>query len=88
MVTSLTQGPASLGQMAKPLAMSLPAVQQHLRVLEQAGLVTSRKVGRQRVCELDSNGVMLAERWLHERRLHWKVRLDQLESHLAKGDNR
>lgn len=85
MINRLASGPASLGQLAAPLSMSLPAVQQHLGVLERAGLVRSEKLGRVRQCQLDAEGVALAENWLSERRLHWHRRLDRLETHL-KGD--
>lgn len=86
MIDRLASGPASLGQLAAPLAMSLPAVQQHLGVLERAGLVKTEKLGRVRQCQLDADGVALAENWLAGRQLLWKRRLDQLEAHLAGDD--
>jgi DNA-binding transcriptional ArsR family regulator len=64
MVERLVGGPASVGQLAAPLAMSLPAVVQHLAVLEEAGLVTSEKVGRVRTCRLQPRGLRQAEAWL------------------------
>ncbi|MFD1765247.1 ArsR/SmtB family transcription factor [Sphingorhabdus buctiana] len=85
MIDRLAVGPASLGQLAAPLAMSLPAVQQHLGVLERAGLVKTEKLGRVRQCRLDGDGVAFAENWLAERRLHWNRRFDRLEKHI-KGD--
>ena len=75
MVERLTQGPASLGQLAEPLAMSLPAVAQHLRVL--SGLVTTRKVGRQRICELDATVLRLLGWWLSGRTF-WENCLEDL----------
>lgn len=85
MIDHLASGPASLGQLAAPLAMSLPAVQQHLGVLERAGLVKTEKLGRVRQCRLDTDGVAAAENWLAERRSIWNRRLDRLEMHL-RGD--
>src|SRR6266511_3038850 len=64
MVERLSRGPASVSELAQPLAMSLPAVVQHLQVLEASGLVTSQKVGRVRTCwerRLDRLGDYLAE---------------------------
>lgn len=87
MIEQLTFGPASLGQLAAPLAMSLPAVHQHLAVLEQAGLVTTEKQGRVRRCRIDTDGVALAESWLAERRLHWNRRLDRLDAHMRRHDH-
>ena len=52
MVERLSRGPASVSELAKPFAMSLPAVVQHLQVLEASGLVTSAKVGRVRTCQI------------------------------------
>src|SRR4051812_30092854 len=64
MVDRLTHGPASVSELARPLTMSLPAVVQHLQVLERAGLVRSEKVGRVRTCHLESPALTTAERWL------------------------
>ena len=81
MVERLTQGPASLGQLAEPLAMSLPAVAQHLRVLVLSGLVTTRKVSRQRICELDGAALRLIRRWLSGRTF-WENCLEDLSDYL------
>lgn len=83
MVERLSRGPASVSELARPLAMSLPAVMQHLQMLEASGLVTSRKTGRVRTCELQSEAVRAAERWLTERRTGWERRLDRLGDYLA-----
>jgi DNA-binding transcriptional ArsR family regulator len=63
--------------------MSLPAVVQHLQLLEQSGLVKTQKVGRVRTCSIDSGALSLAERWLSERRLGWERRFDRLGAMLA-----
>ncbi|HTJ56402.1 MAG TPA: metalloregulator ArsR/SmtB family transcription factor [Devosiaceae bacterium] len=82
-VDRLSQGPASVSELARPLPMSLPAVVQHLQLLEQSGLVKTQKVGRVRTCSIDSGALSLAERWLSERRLGWERRFDRLGAMLA-----
>lgn len=78
MVERLAQGPATVSELAKPLAMSLPGVMQHLAVLEASGLVTSEKVGRVRTCRIEPKAMSQAERWIAERRAQWERRLDRL----------
>ncbi len=83
MVTRLSLGPASVGELAEPLAMSLPAVLQHLRVLETSGLVRSRKVGRVRTCRLEPAAIDATEAWISNLRSAWEQRLDRLGDYLA-----
>jgi DNA-binding transcriptional ArsR family regulator len=83
MVERLSRGPASVGELAQPLAMSLPAVMQHLQVLEASGLIRSEKVGRVRTCRIESAALRTAERWIAERRTSWERRLDRLGDYLA-----
>jgi DNA-binding transcriptional ArsR family regulator len=78
----LSQGPASVKEIAEPLPMSLPAVMQHLAVLEASGLVASDKQGRVRTCRLEAEALIACERWLKERRAEWESRLDRLEAYL------
>jgi len=82
-VERLSRGPASVSDLARPLPMSLPAVVQHLQVLEQSGLVKSQKVGRVRTCTVDSEALSLAEKWINERRITWERRFDRLGAFLA-----
>jgi DNA-binding transcriptional ArsR family regulator len=82
-VERLGRGPASVSQLAQPFAMSLPAVVQHLHLLEASGLVRSEKVGRVRTCRMDSEALGTAERWIAERRATWERRLDRLGEVLA-----
>lgn len=82
MVERLTHGPAPVSELARPLPMSLPAVMQHLGVLEAAGLVRSEKVGRVRTCSIDSAALSLAEQWINARRIEWEHRLDRLGAYL------
>jgi DNA-binding transcriptional ArsR family regulator len=85
MIDRLLDGPASVSELAQPLAISLPAVVQHLHVLEASGVVRSRKVGRVRTCEIAPLALSTAERWISERRTAWEVRLDRLGEFLAEG---
>jgi DNA-binding transcriptional ArsR family regulator len=85
MVERLCRGPASVSELARPLAMSLPAVVQHLQVLEASGLVRSEKIGRVRTCHVETKALRLAEQWINERRLLWERRLDRLGKFLAEN---
>lgn len=78
MVQRLSRGPATVSELAKPLSISLPAVMQHLAVLEASGVVTSRKEGRVRTCQVEPKALTAAERWITERRQLWERRLDRL----------
>lgn len=83
MVERLTRGPASVSELAKPLAMSLSAVMQHLHVLEASGLVRTEKTGRVRTCRIEPQALKTAEAWLNAQRMMWEKRLDRLGDYLA-----
>ena len=68
MVERLSRGPASVSELAAPFAMSLPAVVQHLQVLEQSGLVKTEKIGRTRTCSIDTTALGQVEIWINDRR--------------------
>lgn len=84
MLERLTRGPASVSELAGPLAMSLPAVVQHLAVLEASGLVSTAKQGRVRTCRIEPSALQPAERWINARRVAWEQRLDRLGDYLAR----
>jgi DNA-binding transcriptional ArsR family regulator len=86
MVERLSRGPASVSELAKPLSMSLPAVVQHLQVLESSGLVRSEKVGRVRTCRIQPAAFKATEGWIANRRAEWEQRLDRLGAYLADLD--
>jgi len=88
MVDRLTRGPASVSELARPLAISLPAVVQHLHVLEHSGLVRSHKLGRVRTCTVEPAALRSAERWLSERRTFWEHSLDRLGEYLAEDPDK
>jgi DNA-binding transcriptional ArsR family regulator len=86
-VERLSRGPASVSELARPLPMSLPAVVQHLQVLERSGLVRSEKVGRVRTCRIEPAALRPAEQWISARRSSWERRFDRLGDYLAEGEN-
>ncbi len=86
MVERLSQGPASVSELARPLDMTLSAVVQHLAVLEASGLVRSQKIGRVRTCRIEPQTFTAAERWLSERRASWERRFDRLGAFLAETE--
>ena len=83
MIDRLILGPASVSELGRPLGISLPAVVQHLHVLEASGLVSSHKQGRVRTCRIEASALSDAERWIAERRATWEQRLDRLGEYLA-----
>jgi DNA-binding transcriptional ArsR family regulator len=87
MVERLSRGPASVSDLAQPLAMSLSAVVQHLQVLEASGLVRSEKAGRVRTCRIEPAALRTAEDWIGTRRTTWERRLDRLAEYLATEGN-
>ena len=78
MMERLSAGPVSVSRLAEPFGMSLAAVVQHLRILEESGLVRTEKVGRVRTCSIDPKGLAIAANWIGERRSIWEKRLDRL----------
>ncbi|MBU1336686.1 MAG: metalloregulator ArsR/SmtB family transcription factor [Alphaproteobacteria bacterium] len=86
MIDRLSHGPASVSELAKPFAMSLPAVVQHLQALEQSGLVSSQKLGRVRTVRIEPEALSLAEQWINDRRTLWARRLDRLGDLLSETE--
>src|SRR5450755_199790 len=82
MVERLSEGPASVSELGRPLAMSLAAFVQHVQVLEASGLVRSQKTGRIRTCSINPAALRSAESWISERRSLWERRLDNLGDYL------
>jgi len=82
-VEALGRGPASVTDLARPFSMALPSFLQHLRQLEQCGLVQTEKRGRVRTCSLRTEPLAAAGHWLEAQRSLWTRRLDQLDALLA-----
>lgn len=83
MIDRLLDGPASVSELARPLSISLPAVVQHLHVLEESGLVSTQKVGRVRTCRLELKRLATVQDWITARRTGWERSLDRLGDYLA-----
>ncbi|KIU54187.1 MULTISPECIES: metalloregulator ArsR/SmtB family transcription factor [Hyphomicrobiales] len=81
-VERLLAGPATVGELAKPFDMALPPFTKHLGVLERSGLITSKKVGRVRICAINPEVMARIEDWFSDRRALLEARLNALESYL------
>ncbi|MET0999674.1 MAG: metalloregulator ArsR/SmtB family transcription factor [Marmoricola sp.] len=79
----LTQGEASVTQLADPFAMTQPAISKHLKVLEKAGLITRRRDAQRRLCRIEADRLQQATSWLLGYREFWTGSLDQLDGLLA-----
>jgi DNA-binding transcriptional ArsR family regulator len=81
-IERLGHGPAATSELARRFDMALPSFTQHLDVLEECGVVRSRKHGRVRTYRLTGKPLETAEHWLAEQREQWTRRLDQLDNYL------
>ncbi len=79
----LSRSPASVSELAAPFDMALPSFVQHMGILEECGLVQSRKTGRVRTYEIIPKRLKLAEDWMIRQRALWEKRLDQLDTYLT-----
>ena len=90
-VARLSEGEATVSELAAPYAMTVQAVSQHIGVLERCGLVSRGRYRQTRPCRLEPAALEAAVSWLEESRRSWSERMDRLESHLARlqdGDQR
>lgn len=81
----LALGEATVSELARPYRVSAPAITKHMRILEQAGLVSRRKQGRERHCRLEAERMKQAQDWLQKQRELWDERLDRLERYLKEN---
>jgi DNA-binding transcriptional ArsR family regulator len=86
MIERLGTGPVSVSELAKPLGVSLAAVVQHLQLLEECALVRTEKVGRTRMCRMETAGLAVVEKWISDRRASWERRFDRLGELLAEEE--
>ena len=84
----LGEGPASVGELAKPFDMALPSFMKHIHLLEGSGLIRTQKQGRVRTCAIDRTTFAAAEAWLSEQRAIWEGRTDRLERFVAQDKER
>lgn len=85
MIERLAEGPASVSELARPFAIALPTATRHLGVLGAAGLVTTAKHGRVRMCTLNRDALDSTAEWIETHRRRWETRLDALEKHAREG---
>jgi DNA-binding transcriptional ArsR family regulator len=81
-LTRLSEGEATVNQLAEPFSVSLPAISRHLKVLERAGLIERGRDGQARPSRLRAEPFDDAVRWMERRKLTWETRMDRLDAHL------
>ncbi len=86
-LSRLAKGDATVGELARPFDMSLPAVSKHLRVLERAGLMTQARQGRIRHCRLKGDPLRTAAKWIERNRRYWERQLDALAAYVAGAES-
>jgi DNA-binding transcriptional ArsR family regulator len=83
----LASGDATVGELAEPFEMTMPAISKHLSVLERAGLITKSRNGQRRNCRITATPLKNATDWLDRYRRHWEANLDQLDAYLTRIQN-
>jgi Predicted transcriptional regulators len=86
-VARLAAGPATVGELSGHFAMALPSFVKHVRQLETAGLVATRKSGRVRICSLERQPFQIIESWIDEQQRLWAERTDRLEEFVTTEAN-
>ena len=82
MLVRLSRGEASVGELAKPFKMSLPAISKHLKVLEKGGLISRGRDAQWRPCRMEAKPLVEAVDWMEEHRKEWEARFDRLDAYL------
>lgn len=82
-ISRLSRGAASVSELARPFAMAMPTLLQHIRVLEESRLIRTEKVGRVRTCEIEPAALGPAETWIAQQHAIWEGRLDRMEAYVA-----
>ena len=82
-VMRLSESPAGVGELFDKPRMALPTLLKHIKVLEESGLVATRKVGRVRTCEIRKEALAMTEDWLARQRAVWEARLDRMEAYVT-----
>jgi len=88
MLAQLALGETSIGDLAEPYRMTLAGASKHVKVLESAGLVARKKIGRTHLCSLNAKPLEDAERWLRQWEKFWTVRVDRLEAAIGAGKHK
>ena len=87
-LTRLAEGEATVGELAEPLPMSLPAVSRHLKVLERAGLIVRGRTAQWRPSRMQADPLDDAVAWMQARTRTWEARMDRLDEHLRREGER
>jgi DNA-binding transcriptional ArsR family regulator len=87
-VRTLAAGEATVLELAEPFPISLPAISRHLKVLEQAGLISRGRDGQRRPCRLRTEPLVEIAAWAEHTRTAWEQRLDRLDAHLSRTTHR
>lgn len=87
MLARLGRGEATVGELAEPLGISLPAVTKHLKVMERARLISRGRHAQSRPCRLETASLEAASGWIDEQRQAWEGRFDRLETYLGSLEN-
>ena len=88
MLASLALGEKSIGELAEPFAMTFAGASKHVKVLEDAGLIARRKVGRTHLISIDAKPLEEAERWMRQWEKFWNLRLDRLQALVESGQDK
>jgi len=88
MLASLALGEKSIGELAEPFAMTFAGASKHVKVLEDAGLIARRKVGRTHLISIDAKPLEEAEHWMRQWEKFWNVRLDRLQALVESGQDK
>lgn len=83
-VSRLAEGEATVNELAAPFAMKLPAISKHIKILEQAGLISSARRAQYRICFLNPEGLDVVANWSTQRRAIWESRFDRMSDYLAR----
>ena len=81
----LSAGEATIAELAKPFKVSAPAISKHMRILEEAGLLSREKKGREHHCRLEQRRMKEAQEWIEAHRKFWNDKLDALERYLKEN---
>jgi DNA-binding transcriptional ArsR family regulator len=81
----LSTGEANVAELAKPFKVSAPAITKHMKILEEAGLLSRKKEGRAHRCKLERERMKEAEQWIEAHRKFWNEKLDALEKYLKEN---
>lgn len=83
-LTRLARGEATVGELAEPFPVSLPAISRHLKVLERAGLIARNQEAQWRRSRLQTQSLDEAVEWMQSRKRTWETRMDRLDAHLRR----